>query len=115
MKAVVVIALVAAVLAVPAQAKAPGYQRQINALNTQIRQLRTQVAALQTTDRTLQTSDGTTRDWAVCMHAVDVDQMQQQLHLIYLLSVAVGAQVTEPAAVRYDDQGACQRAGIPRS
>lgn len=128
MKTIVLVAVTAAVLAIPAQAKAPGFQKQITALraqvtalNAQVRTLRSQDASVERQTAAMQTAlnagsgyDHTTRDWTVCLHAIDVDNLQQQLHLIYLLSVAVGARITEPVATRYDDRGACARSGINR-
>jgi hypothetical protein len=113
MRTVVAAAVVAAVLAVPAQAKAPGYQRQINALTAQVRTLRTQLAALQTGAKDSTSYAAVTRDWATCFHASDLDEINSVWHVLNL-DLKYQGLPTQPDFPRYDDQGACARIGVTR-
>lgn len=98
-----------AVLAAPATASAPtltGLQRQITAV-------RAQVVALQAAHKTLNVNDQTTRDWATCFHAQDLDAINGVWHTLVLLAQSQGYP-PQPDYPRYDDSGACQRVGQSR-
>lgn len=99
--------LVAATLAAPASASAPT----LNGLQRQITQLRTAlVAGQKATDQTV----GTNRDWMVCYHAQDLDNVNIVWHVLNV-DLAYQGFTAQPDLPRFDDQGACARIGQQRS
>ena len=102
----VLLLVVAAVLAVPAQAAAPGFQAQIN-------KLKAQVVALQGGMKIAGSNDQVTRDWATCFHAQDQDTINAVWHVLNV-SLAAQGYPAQPDIPRYDDGGACGRVGQTR-
>lgn len=109
MKWGVTVLVLVAVLAAPAVASAPT----LNGLQRQMTVVRAQVVALQAAQKTLNVNDQTTRDWATCFHAQDLDAINGVWHTLVLLAQYNGFPA-QPDYPRYDDSGACQRVGQTR-
>lgn len=116
MRSAVLLVIVCGVLAAPATASAPtlaGLQRQVTGLKQQVAALRTLFNSAATNAVTQAKTTSRNFDFAVCFHAQDLDEINAVWHVLNA-DLAYQGFTSQPDLPRYDDGGACQRAGMTR-
>lgn len=110
---IALLAVVVSVLIVPSVAAAPtARDPRVTVLQRQVRTLTAQVAAL---SARLAREEQLSKDRDTCLFALDRDSDRQLFHAIAAVVSYVTGNPPAPDLPRYDDQGACQRAGIERA